>query len=61
MDKLAKQLDIKLQEWEPETATQVRQAIFEIMELADSGVLDIMRSRSLEQEVLDLLDAPETR
>ena len=58
MDALAEQLDAKLREWTPEIAAQVRQRVAEIMELADHGVLDIMRSRAVEQEVLDLLDAP---
>jgi len=31
-----------------------------VIELADHGVLDIARSRSAEQYVLDLLDEPPT-
>ena len=61
MDALAEQLDVKLREWTPETAAQVRQHIMEIMALADHEVLDVMRSRAVEQEVLDLLDAPAPR
>jgi hypothetical protein len=61
MDVLAEQLDKKLQEWSPETAEQVRRQIVEIIELADQGLLDIVRSRQVEQEVLDLLDEPTTR
>jgi hypothetical protein len=61
MDALAKQLDAKLREWTPETAAQVRQRVTEIMALADQGLLDVMRSRAVEQEVLDLLDAPVLR
>jgi hypothetical protein len=61
MDALAEQLDAKLREWTPETATQVRQHIAEIIALADHNVLDVMRSRAVEQEVLDLLDAPPSR
>ena len=60
MDALAEQLDVKFREWQPDTATQVRQLILEIMELADQGTLDILRSRRVEQDVLDLLDEPET-
>lgn len=60
MDSLATQLDMKLHEWEPEVAAHVRQVISELMDLADQGVLDIMRSRSVEQEVMDLLDEPKT-
>ena len=32
--------------------------ILDIIDLADEDVLDIMRSRAVEQEVLDLLDEP---
>ncbi|MDD5708875.1 MAG: hypothetical protein PHR35_23410 [Kiritimatiellae bacterium] len=61
MDALAGKLDAKLREWTPETAAQVRQHVAEVIALADQGVLDIMRSRAIEQEVLDLLDAPVSR
>ena len=33
----------------------------EIIDLADHDVLDIMQSRSVEQEVLNLLDEPTIR
>jgi hypothetical protein len=39
----------------------VRQYVAEIIDLADQDALDILRSRIVEQEVLDLLDEPETR
>jgi len=58
MDALAEQLDAKLRGWQPETADQVRQRILEIIELADQDALDVSRSRVVEQEVLDMLDAP---
>lgn len=61
MDVLAEKLDSKLREWTPELAAQVRQRVAEIIALADQGVLDIMRSRAVEREVLDLLDAPASR
>jgi hypothetical protein len=61
MDALAEQLDAKLRVWTPETAAQVRQHVAEIIALADHDVLDVMRSRTVEQEVLDLLDAPAPR
>ena len=60
MDSLIEQLNLKLLQWQPEIAQQVRQSVTEIIELADQGVLDISRSRSVEQEVLDLLDENET-
>ena len=58
MDILAERLDEKLRQWNPEIAEQVRQRIAEIIELADQDALDMMRSRAVEQEILDLLDAP---
>ena len=61
MDVLAESLDSKLRTWKPEVAEQVRRRVVEIIELADQDALEVMRSRSIEQEVLDLLDEPETR
>jgi hypothetical protein len=61
MDVLAERLDAKLREWKPNTAALVRQRVTEIINLADHDVLDIMQSRSVEQEVLNLLDEPTTR
>jgi hypothetical protein len=60
MDALAEKLDTKLRTWKPETAAQVRERIAEVIELADDDALDLMRSRSREQEVLDILDEPPT-
>jgi hypothetical protein len=61
MDVVAEQLDKKLQEWGSEIAEQVRCEVVELMELADRGLLDIARSRKVEQEVLDLIDEPTSR
>ena len=61
MDALVEQLDAKLREWTPETSEQVRQRVAEIMDLADQDLLDVMRARTVEQEVLDLVDAPAPR
>ena len=61
MDALAEKLDAKLREWTPKTAAQVRQYVTAIVTLADQEGLDVMRSRTVEQEVLDLLDAPAPR
>ena len=61
VDALAEKLDSKLREWKPETAAQVRQRVAEVIDLADHDVLDLMRSRTAEQEVLDLLDEPTSR
>jgi hypothetical protein len=61
VDALVEKLDARLRQWKPETAAQVRQQVAEVIELADHDVLDLMRSRAAEQEVLDLLDEPTTR
>ena len=58
MDALAEKLDARLREWRPETAAQVRQSVEEVINLADHDVLDLMRSRATEQEVLDQIDEP---
>jgi hypothetical protein len=61
MDSLAEKLDARLRAWEPETAAEARERIGEIIELADRDVLDLARSRAVEQEVLSVLDEPTTR
>ena len=61
MDALAEKLDARLREWKPETAAEARERIMEVIELADQDLLDVARSRTAEQEVLDLLDEPTTR
>lgn len=61
MDALAEKLDTTLRTWKPETAARVRERVAEVIELADGDVLDLMRSRAREQEVLDLMDEPPTR
>ena len=61
VDALIEKLDARFRAWKPETATQVRERVAEVIELADCGVLDLLQSRAVEQEVLDLLDDPRTR
>lgn len=61
MDALAETLDAKLREWKPDTAAQVRECLAEIIALADQEALGLLRSRAVEQEVLDLLDEPAAR
>ncbi len=61
MDALAEQLDGKLREWKPETADLVRRRVAEIIEVTDQDALDILRLRGVEQETLDLIDAPSIR
>ena len=61
MDTLAERLDAKLRQWEPNTAKQVRQRVAEIIEAADQDTLDVMRSRAVEQEVLNIIDESTAR
>lgn len=61
MDALAQKLDARLREWKPETAAEVRERVEEVINLADHDVLDLMRSRTVEKEVLSLLDESTTR
>jgi hypothetical protein len=61
MDALVKDLNAKLLQWKPEMADRVRQTVSEIIEMADHDGLDILPSRAVEQDVLDLLDEPTTR
>ena len=61
MEAIAATLEAKLHEWKPETSRKVRALVTEIIELADDGALDLVHSRAVEQEVLDILDAPASR
>lgn len=61
MDAIAEELDTKLRQWKPAVSDAVRERVSEIIALADEDTLDIMRSRAVEQEVLDLLDEPASR
>jgi len=61
MEILVERLDAKLREWRPDIAELVKRRIAEIIDLADQDVLDILRSRTVEQEVFDLLDESPTR
>lgn len=58
MDALIEKLQEKLRQWKPAIAEQVRQYVEELIDLADQDTLDLVRSRVIEQEVLDLLDEP---
>jgi hypothetical protein len=58
---LPETLNARLGQWKPEMAEQVRERLAELIELADQDVLDQLRSRAREQEVLDIPDAPPTR
>ena len=58
MDTLAEKLDGRLRHWKPETIAVVRERVAEVIEFADGDLIDLIRSRSREQVVLDLLDEP---
>ncbi len=61
MDAVAEKLDAKLSEWNPQISQEVRALVSEVIDAADNDVLDLMRSRAVEQEVLDNLDEPASR
>jgi hypothetical protein len=61
MPSVAQKLASRLEKWEPEVSRQVESLVSEIIELADLNTLDLVRSRRVEQDVLDLLDEPVTR
>ena len=56
MVQIAETLDLKLREWDSDRAAEVTELVGEIISLADQDCLDILRSRVVEQEVLDILD-----
>jgi len=56
MTAIAKKLDARLSRWAPATAKKVEKLVAEIIELADHDALDVVRSRQVEQEVLDIID-----
>ena len=53
VDALVEKLDAGLREWKPETAADVRERVIEVTQLADEDVLDLMRTRGIEQDLLD--------
>jgi hypothetical protein len=61
MEAITEQLEARLHVWKPETSAEVRARVAEIIALADGDALDVMRSRKVEQEVLDLLDESPAR
>jgi hypothetical protein len=61
MDAIVEKLDAKLSQWKPEVSAEVRALISEVIDAADEDAVDLMRSRAVEQEVLDSLDEPASR
>lgn len=56
MDALVQELEAKLRQWQPAMVELVRQCLAEIIELANQDALDVILSRSVEQEVLGFMD-----
>jgi len=61
MDAVVEKLDAKLSQWKAEISAEVRALISEVIDAADQDALDLIRSRAVEQEVLDRLDEPASR
>ncbi len=61
MDSLAEKLDTKLSKWKPEVSEEVRARVSEVIDAADNGALDLLRSRGVEQAVLDHIDEATSR
>jgi len=61
VDAVAEKLDTKLSKWRPEISQKVRALVSQVIDAADNDDLDLMRSRAVEQEVLDQLDEPASR
>ena len=61
VDAIAEKLDTKLSTWRPEISKEVRALVSQVIDAADNDTLDVMRSRAVEQEVLDQLDEPPPR
>lgn len=58
---IAEKLDRKLTTWDAVTAQEVEHLVAEIIDLADTDGLDLLRSRQVEQEVMDILDEDTSR
>jgi hypothetical protein len=61
VDAVAEKLDTKLSKWRPEISQKVRALVSQVIDAADNDALDLIRSRAVEQEVLDQLDEPASR
>jgi len=61
IDAIAEKLDTKLSKWKPQISREVRALVSQVIDAADNNTLDVMRSRAVEQEVLDQLDEPASR
>ncbi len=61
MDAIAEKLNTKLSKWKPEISREVRAVVADVIDAADNDALGLLRSRAVEQEVLEQLDEPTSR
>jgi hypothetical protein len=61
VDAIAEKLNTKLSKWKPEICREVRALVSDVIDAADNDALDMLRSRAVEQAVLDQLDEPTSR
>ncbi len=61
MDAIAEKLNTKLSKWKPEISREVRAVVADVIDAADNDALGLLRSRAVEQEVLEQLDEPTFR
>ncbi|HKP04346.1 MAG TPA: hypothetical protein VJU77_13420 [Chthoniobacterales bacterium] len=61
VDAIVEKLDTKLSKWKPEISQEVRALVSQVIDAADNDALDLVRSRVVEQEVLNQLDEPASR
>jgi hypothetical protein len=61
VDAIVEKLEVKLSTWKPEVSQKVRALVSQVIDAADNDALDLMRSRAVEQEVLDQIDDPPSR
>jgi hypothetical protein len=61
VDAIAEKLNTKLSKWKPEISREVRAVVADVIDAADNDALGLLRSRAVEQEVLEQLDEPTSR
>jgi len=61
VDAIAEKLNTKLSKWKPEISREVRAVVADLIDAADNDALGRLRSRAVEQEVLEQLDEPTSR
>jgi hypothetical protein len=61
VDAIAEKLDTKLSQWKPEVSQELLALVAQVIDAADNDALDLVRSRAIDQEVLDQLNDSESR